>query len=207
MPPTGNLKGYKDTTKKAYDRKADAVEELYQRHFSQVRPFAQEFLKQLPGKTVIDLGAGPGTHAHYFYEKGLDVMCVDYSKEMLKRCAAKGVKAMLVDIEDFWMPDKTVDGIWMYSSLLHIQDEKIPYVVRNLARMLKPKGALGLAVREGGKDAYETDALGVKRWFNFFTDEEIRVHFRPYFEIVDYVRTEYGKGDVFLNYLMRRKDR
>ncbi len=205
MPPTGKKKGYKDTNKKAYDSKADAIERLYQKHFSHVKPFAQDFLRHLPGKTVIDLGAGPGTHAHYFYERGLDVMCVDYSKEMLRRCANKGVKALLMDIEDFWMPDKTVDGIWMYSSLLHIKDENIPAVVRNLARMLKPNGVLGLAVREGEKDGFDTDPLGVKRWFNFFTDEEIRGHFSPYFDVVDYTRSEYGKGDVFLNYLFRRK--
>lgn len=205
MPPTGK-KGYKDTTKHAYDLKADAIEKMYKRHFTHVRPFAKAFLKHLPGKTVIDLGAGPGTHAHYFYERGLDVMCVDYSKEMLRRCANKGVKALLMDIEDFWMPDKTVDGIWMYSSLLHIPDESIPRVVGNLARMLKSKGVLGLAVREGKTDGYDMDSLGIERWFNFFTDEEIRGHFSPYFEVVDYTRTEYGKGDVFLNYLFRRKD-
>lgn len=201
----GKKKGYKDTTRIAYDSKADAVEALYKRHFAHVRPFAQDFLKNLHGKTVIDLGAGPGTHAHYFYERGLDVMCVDYSKEMLRRCANKGVKALLVDIENFWMPDKTVDGIWMYSSLVHIKDENIPAVVKNLARMLKPNGMLGLAVREGTTDGYNTDSLGVKRWFNFFTDEEVRTFFSPYFEVVEHTRTEYGKDDVFLNYLLKRK--
>jgi ubiquinone/menaquinone biosynthesis C-methylase UbiE len=197
--------GYKDITRLAYERKADAFEKVYEQHFSQVKPFADRFCNVLHGKTVIDLGAGPGTHAHYFYEKGLDILCVDYSKEMLRRCAAKGVKGLLVDIEDFWMPDKTVDGIWMYSSLRHIRDENIPAVVQNLARMLKPRGVVGLAVSEGKKDRYDVDPFGVKRWFNFFSDKEVRGFFGPYFGVVDFTRTDYGNGNVFLNYLLRKK--
>lgn len=206
--PDLHLEPYKRITRKVYERHAASFERWYTQHFQQyVKKDADSFLKSLRGKTVIDLGSGPGTHAQYFLHKGLDVTCVDYSKEMLKRCAAKGVKALLVDIEHFWMPDATVDGIWMYSVLSHIKANEIPGIVENVARMLKPKGVLGLSVREGKKDYYEyfDEKTGDKRWFNHFQEQDVLDYFAPYFTIEQFTRTAYDKDVVYLNYLMRKK--
>lgn len=199
---------YQRRTLAAYDTHASQFEEAFRDHFNKfVKKEADHFIRELHGKTIIDLGSGPGTHADYFYFKGLDVLCVDYSPEMLRRCAVKGVKALLLNMEDFWMPDKTVDGVWMYHSLVHVRDENVPSLIKNIHRMLRPSGLLALAVREGSQNGYENEWNGVKRWFNYFTDEELRSYLTPLFDVVSFSRTSLEEeGKVYLNYLLRKRE-
>ena len=81
---------YKQKTWEAYERYAGVFDHKYKKHFySYVLAEAENFVRHLYGNKVIDLGSGPGDHALYFQEKGLDVLCVDFSKEMLQLCNKK----------------------------------------------------------------------------------------------------------------------
>lgn len=200
------MPAYKKQTLRAYEAHAQELEESFGQHFSQVRKEADFFREKLSGKTIVDVGAGPGTHAEYFQSKGLDVVCVDYSPEMLRRCALKGIKVHLVDMEQFSMPPSTVDGVWMYHSLIHVKDEQIPSIFSRVHRMLKPSGILGLSVREGSQDGFEHAwGDGSMRWFNFFTDEEIRSYVEGYFDVVRFARYPVSSSHVYLNYLFKKK--
>lgn len=200
------MQPYKEDLKQAYNRSADALESKFDDNFSLVRDHAERFRDALRGKTVLDVGSGAGTHAAFFNQLGLDVTCVDISEEMLKKCESKGLKTLLVDLEELHFPDKTIDGIWSYAALIHIRKENIPRVVKNFARMLKPKGILGLAVKEGNKDGFESIELlpGVRRWFTFFVDYEVRNFFSPYFDII-YFQRETAKGSTYLRYILRKR--
>ncbi len=203
----GGLAAFKEETKRSYETYLDAYERSFAEHFEgYVKPFAQDFVNSLHGKTILDVGSGPGTHAQFFYTRGLDVICVDYSEEMLKRCRVKGVKTLLLDLEELRMPDRTIDGIWMYTSLIHVMKERVPHVVQNMARMLKSKGILGLAVQEGEKDGWKVQEKypDTKRWFSYFTDPQVREYFSPHFEFLGHARIAVPNGPVFLNYLMRK---
>lgn len=60
---------YKSITKAAYDRYAQKYEEMFRAHFqAHVQPEADLFLRHLPGKHILDLGAGPGNQAKYFHD-------------------------------------------------------------------------------------------------------------------------------------------
>lgn len=202
------MEPYKEETRRAYDAYPDRHEQRFVDHFSHyVQPFADEFLTQLNGRTIVDLGSGPGTHAFYFYQRGLDVLCVDFSEEMLKKCAAKGIKVLLKDIEDFTMPPQTVDGVWAHTSLLHIEKQSIPKIIQNIYSMLKPKGLFSLSVKQGeGEGLQESDETpGVKRWYSLFTKEEMRALLVSKFEILSESETIVSSGRVFLNFLARKK--
>ncbi|MDP2666254.1 MAG: class I SAM-dependent methyltransferase [Candidatus Diapherotrites archaeon] len=202
------MEPYKEETKQAYELYPEIYEKKSEIHFRNfVRPLADAFISHLRGRTIIDLGSGPGTHAEYFYHKGLDVMCVDYSPEMLKRCAAKGVRTQLADIEEFRMPPNTVDGVWAYTSLLHIQKENIPQVIRNISDMLKGGGLLGVAFFGGyGEKFIEVPLMpGVKRWYSFFTDAEARSLFNQRFDVLEGKTAVVPDGKVYLNYLFRKR--
>jgi SAM-dependent methyltransferase len=152
------------------------------------------------------VGCGPGSHAEYLQSLGLNVMCVDISEEMLKKCESRGLKTLLVDLEHLHFPDATIDGIWAYASLLHVRKEIIPKIARNFARMLKPKGILAIGVKKGNGEGFETrEKMPESKWyFSYFQDDEMRKYFSPYFEIIDFSE-ETARGSTFLHYIMRKR--
>ncbi|HLF54297.1 MAG TPA: class I SAM-dependent methyltransferase [Candidatus Nanoarchaeia archaeon] len=198
---------YKTETKKTYEKYAKAFEQKFSEFFElRVKEEADLFLKHLKGKKILDLGAGPGTHAKYFQDKGYDVLCIDLSEEMVKICREKGLKAEVMDIENLQLPEKSFDGVWAYASLLHVPREKIPQVIKAIAKILKPGGILGVAVKEGKGQNFETNEKypGTERWFTYFTDEEMKQSFADGFELVHSSKTNAKNKYVFLNYFFRR---
>ena len=208
------MEEYKKKTIGAYDRYPDAFDNKFERHFrAYVRADADDFIGLLPGRAIVDLGAGPGNHAAYFKERGLEVLCVDLSDEMLRRCRAKGLPAVKADVEDLSVfPDGAYDGIWAYAVLLHVPKEKVPGVVHNMARMLRPRGLVGLAVKKPvlasqsqGLEPHE-DFPGTERWFSYFSDDDVRAHFRD-FSMLDFreSRSRAGSRTAFLHYVLQKK--
>lgn len=193
--------------KAAYDRYGDELSTRYAPSFSaRTKAHAKRFTDALPGKMVLDVGSGPGTHALYFNQAGLDVTCVDISETMLRKCETKGLKTLLVDLQEMHFPDRTIDGIWAFSSIIHIRKNSLPAVVRKWNRMLRTNGVIFIAVKEGAKEGFETKAEtpDAPRWYSYFTDAEVRDIFSPYFEVVFYAREITETGTVYLNYLMRK---
>ena len=196
---------YKSENKKSYNLYATKFEEKFKRHFEQyIHKKADFFLAHLPGKNIIDLGSGPGNHAAYFHERGCKVLCVDFSETMLKVCTEKGLDTKYMDIEQWNLPENSVDGIWAYASLLHIPKNKIPEVIKNIRKTLKKEGMLAIAVKEGRGEEYKVSEKypGTKRYFAYFSDEEIKELFRREFEIILASKTISGNS-TFLDYLLK----
>lgn len=122
-----------------FDRAAD----LYDR----VRPgFAEEALEWvLPAGTrrVLDLGAGTGKLTESLAARGLDVVAIDPSPNMLARLQAKlpDVDARLATSEATGLPDADVDAI-VVGSAFHWFAR--PEAEREMARVLRPGGVVGL---------------------------------------------------------------
>ncbi len=196
---------YKQETIRTYDAFPDSFDRKFQEHFdSHVKKNADEFLKFLKGRKILDLGCGPGNHAAYFKQKGFDVLCLDLSDEMLKLCRKKGLKAIKMDIEDLSFPDGSFDGIWAYASLLHVPKGKAPEVIAKLYKMLVPGGILAVALKEGEGERLEANEKypGTERLFAYYTDPEIREIFSS-FRFLGHGRRDFERYS-FLNYVMRR---
>ena len=194
--------------KEVYDQYGDALAAKYANTFPhRVKEHAKRFMHALHGKTILDVGCGPGTHAEFFNRIGLDVTCVDVSETMLKKCESKGLKTLLVDLQEMQFPDRTIDGIWAVSSIIHIRKQNLPAVIKKWHRMLRPEGMVFIAVKEGEKEGFECtkELPQAPRWFAYFSDEEVRRLVAPFFEIVFYSREPTETGTVYLNYLMRKK--
>ncbi len=199
---------YKTETKRTYNRYPDLFDEKFDRHFNLfVRPEAEAFLRFTPGNIILDLGSGPGNHAVYFKDQGYDVTCVDNSRAMVSCCRKKGLTALYMDIESLDFPDQTFDGIWAYASLLHIPKERGKLVIPKLARLLRPNGTIGLALKEGEGEGFETHASypQTQRWFTYYSDSEVRELFDPYFSLEDSGKTQVKNSYVFLKYIFRLK--
>jgi len=195
-------------TKKAYELYANKFDIKFEQHFLDfVRMEADIFIQNLNGIRILDLGSGPGNHAKYFKEKGLDILCLDYSFPMARLCKAKGLSSLVMDIESLGFKERIFDGIWAYASLLHLLKKDLPKAIESIEKILKTRGLLAIALKEGEGEKLEINEKypGTKRLFSYFIDGEVRSLFGGSFDFIyssrDNVRNKY----VFLNYLLRLK--
>ena len=211
------MEDYKEETKKAYNKYPEVFEKIFgEGYFNlgyEIKRRADFFIKELKGKKIVDLGAGPGHHAEYFKSKGFDVLCIDISEEMVRLCKENGLRAEVMDVENLKLPEKSFDGVWEYTCLLHLPKNKVKNVINAIIKTLKPNGVLGLTFIEGSGEGFqERDYLPwTRRWFAFYTDEEIKNLVSERFEILSKMentaesRTRLGKNPTFLTYILRLK--
>lgn len=199
---------YKTETIRTYDLYPEKFDTKFGVHFlERVQRYADTFLAALPGKSIVDLGSGPGNHAEYFAHKGYDVHCIDLSEGMVKVCRQKGLRADCMDIENLSLPTQSVHGIWAYASLLHIPKIKLSSVVAMIAATLTPQGICALAVKKGIGEQFETnvDYPETQRYFVYYTDEEIRAAFGEFFDVIEFTEDNVKNKYVFMGYLLKLK--
>ena len=132
-----------------------------------------KFSELVNGK-VLDIGSGPGRDGLLLKNKGLDVVCLDASEAMIEMSKSRGLESVLGDFMDLPFTDHTFNGIWAYTSLLHIPKKDIDIAFSEITRTLKPQGILGLGLIEGETEGYkDSDDNGHLRWFSFYTKEEV----------------------------------
>ena len=81
--------------------------------------FFYEFIKLVQGR-VLDVGSGPGRDGLILQNEGLDVVCLDASEAMIKMSSEKGLESVLGDFNNLPFAGEFFDGVWAYTSLLHV---------------------------------------------------------------------------------------
>lgn len=199
---------YKSETRKTYDQFPELFEQKFLESFEQFgRHLADQFAEHLSGKKILDAGCGPGHHGKYLQDKGLDVVGIDISPEMVRLAQAKGVNAEVGDVESLRFRDSEFDGVWANAILLHVPKEKAAAAVKEWARVLKAGGITHISVKEGTEEGFEErkSMPGTRRWFTHFTEEEMRAFLELYFEVITVSRTPVEDLFVFLEFLLRKK--
>lgn len=56
-------------------------------------------IKKLKIKKILELGAGTGAHAKYFFKKGFSIVCVEKSKEMIKNFQIKSKRVEIINTD------------------------------------------------------------------------------------------------------------
>ena len=160
----------------------------------------------LVGKKILDVGSGPGRDALILKEKGLEVVCLDASEEMVKICSEKGLKAIVGDFNNLPFPDGSFDGVWSYTSLLHIPKSEIQIPIQEIKRVLKSGGLFGLGLIEGEGEVYkETAGVNMPRLFSFYKEEEVKELLkRNGFELLFFQTFKPGSKN-YLNFIARKK--
>lgn len=136
------------------------------------RTFLDEFVNLGKGK-VLDIGCGPGRDALLIQEKGCEVTCLDASEEMLKLCKEKGLETIQGDFMDLPFEAGTFDGVWAYTSLLHIPKKDLPKALAQIHKVLKADSALAVGVIEGTEEFYKDSSNMGPRWFSYYTNKEL----------------------------------
>lgn len=139
------------------------------------------FLKK--GDAVLDIGCGAGTKTKYLIRKGLDVLGIDFSEEMI-RIARREVpegKFLVMNAKNLSGLEQEFDGVLAHAILLHIPKKEVCDVLQNWVSKLKPHGYLCLAVKEIKSDEKEEMIVEEKgygypyeRFFSYFSTEEIK---------------------------------
>ena len=200
------MEDYKEETKRAYNQYSEKFSKKFDLYFHTfVKKEADLFLQSLKGKKILDVGSGPGTHAAYFMEKGFDPFCIDISEAMIDLCKQKALRAEVMDIEHLEL-EETYDGIWAYTSLLHLPKNKISRVIKKIAGLLNHQGVFGLALKEGTGEGFEIkkDYPRTQRWFTYLEEKEVRKICEVDFEFLHLSKTHINQN-IFVSYLFRKK--
>ncbi len=120
---------------------------LYDRMSKEI---VHSFLKDC--KHVLDAGTGTGRFAIYLAQKGINVVAIDSSKEMIEIAKKKARQAgcqhriqfILADIEALPFKDKSFDGACSIIVLIHFACRD--YAISELSRVLKPGGIVVMDV-------------------------------------------------------------
>ncbi len=169
------------------------------------RTFFDMFISMVKGK-VLDIGSGPGRDGLILKEKGHSVTCLDASEEMVRLSKARGLDSVVGDFLNLPFADGEFDGVWAYTSLLHIKKTEIDTAFAEIRRVLNDTGVLGLGLIEGEGEAYrESSGVGMPRLFAFYTKTEIESLLAKHgFEIVHFEDFK-PNSKRYLNFIARKK--
>ena len=152
------------------------------------------------GDLVLDLGCGSGIPARYFASRGMRVIGVDVSPEMilLAKKQAPGVPFICADMEMQW-PRGAFDGICVFFSLLHLPKEKTTCLLQKIHQWLRPGGVFVITVVEGITEGLCEDFMGegVPVYLSYYTKEELMSSLRAIGFSVVAVRDLYIKTENF----------
>lgn len=118
----------------AYEQRTEVGLVLYQ-------PYLDAFKRLVQSPNVIDLGSGPGRDARYLQHQGLQVLCIDFAAEALKKCSRKGLETRCLNYEtelDAAINEATIGGVWTNCSLTTTPRANIEEILNVLYRKLLP---------------------------------------------------------------------
>lgn len=164
------------------------------------------FLDELQkGDLILDFGCGSGRDTKYFLEKGYRVEAVDGSEELC-RIASKltGITVRHMLFQELDAVDK-YDGIWACSSILHLSQSELRFVIERMLIALKNQGVIYTSFKYGN---FEGERNG--RYFTDFTLETFEIFIKEIKGTV--IETYWITGDVrpggeeekWLNLILRK---
>lgn len=167
----------------------------------------ENFYNHIDGsKKILDLGSGPGRDGLILKNKGLNVVCLDASIKMVDFCKEKGLEAIQGDLLDIPFEDNFFDGVWSYTSLLHIKKDQIDKAILEIKRVVKTNGVIGIGLIEGEGELYrESSGVNKPRWFAFYTKNELEEIFEKHNLEIIYFEDFTPSSKKYLNYILRNK--
>lgn len=145
------------------------------------REFIDAFATALPGKCVLNVGSGSGRDALLLRDKGLEVACQDGSKSMVDLTEKLGFESHLAEFSEMAFDTASFDGVWAYTSLIHIPKDAARDVIKQLRTYLREDGVFAIGVIEGDTAGMvERKTMpGAERYFKKYTSQELRELIEP----------------------------
>lgn len=168
------------------------------------RTFLDKFV-ELSGEKIVDIGSGPGRDGLLLQQAGKEVVCVDASEAMVKLSSERGLESVLAGFDKLPFENKSFDGVWSYTALLHIPKKSVNVPLDEISRVLKSSGVFALGLIEGDSEEYkESSGVDMPRWFSFYQkDEVIDLCKKHGLELV-YFETFKPRSKNYLNFIFRK---
>ena len=164
----------------------------------------ERFLIHVPevGK-ILDLGCGSGRDTAYFRSLGYEVTPVDGSIEVCKLAEEKlrtPVRCLLFEDLDY---QEEFDAVWACASLLHVDRQHMPEVMKRVENALREGGVLYASFKYGDE---EVERNG--RSFNNYNEESVKGLFDDSWALLDlWISTDVrpGRGEeMWVNVISRK---
>jgi SAM-dependent methyltransferase len=139
-------------------------------------------------RDLLEIGGGPGHFSAWFRDQGLNVVMTDLSPEMARLARAKGVEARVMDYFHLDFPAASFDAVFALNCLLHAPSARLAQALSQIHRVLRPGGLFFYGVYGGYafEGTWPDDQHDPKRYFVFYTDDEIQRRVADLFEIVSF---------------------
>jgi len=191
-----------EKTIQTYDRCATAFEDKFM-GLHLYRDSLHRFSGMIEkGWKVLDLGCGPGNVSRFLIDQigNIDLTGIDLSREMIRLAERNVPEAsfMVKDIRRLNFESATYDAIVAAFCLPFLHDDEAEALIRNMHRVLKPKGYLYLSCMEGTGEGFETASFtaGEELFINYFEETFLTDIFRDCgFCIIDTIRQDYPETD------------
>jgi ubiquinone/menaquinone biosynthesis C-methylase UbiE len=155
---------------------------------------------------ILDVGSGSGADGLILQRRGFEVICLDASKSMVALSSQKGLVSIEGDFNELPFSDGSFDGIWAYTSLLHIKKAEIGVAIGEIRRVLKAGGSFCFGMIEGDKEEYrESSEIKMPRFFSFYKKEELETILTQFgFQII-YFEQFQPKSKNYLNFICQKR--
>lgn len=154
----------------------NAVEFFNNTIFVDMMETYEEFLKYVkPEGKILDAGCGSGRDTVFFLRKGLAVVSLDASDEMVRLSSElTGQNTIKMQFQEIGFI-KEFDGVWACASLLHVSREEIDDVITRIASSLKPEGIFYASFKYGDEVTIRDGRL-----FNSYNEETLKSLFEKH---------------------------
>ncbi len=125
---------------------------------------------------ILDVGCAAGRDTKVLYDKGFNVVGVDFSTELLKIARNKypDLSFIKADIRKLSFSDESFDGIYANAVFHHLLKRDMIPVLRDFNRILRPGGIIYLSTKTGSGTHTGFDVLSSeKRWFTLIDQNEL----------------------------------
>lgn len=199
-----------DNLRRSYDSGVERRDQMHKTPWKLAeREAFAERLRADGCRRLLEIGAGTGQDSEYFAGLGLQVVAVDLSPAMVRRCRDKGIDAHAMDLRHLDLPPSSFDAVYSLNCLLHVPNADLPAVLRNIRAVLRPGGwfFLGVYGNEESSEgpATEWDDHDPPRFFSWRSNEQIQRFARESFDIVDFHTVPVRDGETFQSLTLRPK--
>lgn len=195
-----------EETKKLYDTYGLKYDELTKNYIhNHIQDDFDTFLKLLPWKFILDVWCGWWRDVAFFKEKWFFPIWIDFSDTMIDICNSKWLEAYKMDMKKLNFEVDTFDGVWAYTSLLHLPKSDISWVITDIKKVLKPWWIFYIWMKEWDFEwmAESKKYPDCKRYFSYYLESEMRTILSD-FEIISFSRVEISSKQKYINFLCKK---
>ena len=128
------------------------------------RHLLNRFAEETAGKGLVaDLGCGPGHVSAYLRDRGVSMLGVDLSPEMIRVAAERhpGMDFRIGDMKALDLPDASLAGVIAFYAVVHFESDELGTVFREMRRVLRPGGLVLISFHIGDEVLHRDELFGV----------------------------------------------